>query len=85
MLALESASHDFDIEPDHSITSLYEEDKIRLTKYYGLVPRHLLEQAQQETDAEEESCITHCETKKTLVTTLRLLLLVGNDGTFVKS
>jgi hypothetical protein len=26
-----------------------------LTKYYGLVPRHLLKQAQQETDAEEET------------------------------
>ena len=55
MWTLESASHDFDIEPDQTLLLLYEEDKFVLTKYYGLVPRHLLEQAQQETDAEEET------------------------------
>ena len=38
---LGEASEDFDIEPDQDIT-LYQSDKIRLTKYYGLVPRHLL-------------------------------------------
>ena len=36
---------DFDIEPDHEITTTYDEDKVRLTKYYGLVPRELLEAA----------------------------------------
>ncbi len=38
---LGEASEDFDIEPDQDLT-LYQSDKIRLTKYYGLVPRHLL-------------------------------------------
>ena len=47
-----SASPDTDLEPDQDIT-IYNDDKIRLTKYYGLVPRELLEAATSE-DFEEE-------------------------------
>ena len=39
---MESAAPDTDLEPDQDIT-LYHDDKVRLTKYYGLVPKHLLE------------------------------------------
>ena len=41
------AAPDLDIEPDQE---LFDEptDKVRLTKYYGLVPRHLLEAAGEE-------------------------------------
>jgi len=38
-----SASEDFNLEPDSELT-VTQDDKTRLTKYYGLVPRHLLEQ-----------------------------------------
>ena len=44
---LGNASEDFDLEPDQELT-LYQDDKIRLTKYYGLVPRHLLKEADEE-------------------------------------
>ena len=37
-----SAAPDTDLEPDQDLT-LYNDDKIRLTKYYGLVPKELLE------------------------------------------
>ena len=37
-----TASEDFNIEPDSELT-VQQDDKTRLTKYYGLVPRHLLE------------------------------------------
>lgn len=50
-----TASTDLDIEPDSEILSTYNDDKVRLTKYYGLVPRHLLEQAMADPDAEEEA------------------------------
>ena len=46
------ASSDFNIEADKDL-SVYDDNKVRLTKYYGLVPRHLLEAAQLDTDAEE--------------------------------
>ena len=50
-----TAAPDFDIEPDQDITSTYDDDKVRLTKYYGLVPRHLLTDALADPDAEEEA------------------------------
>jgi hypothetical protein len=47
-----SAAPDTDLEPDQDIT-IYNDDKIRLTKYYGLVPRELLAEALDD-DIEEE-------------------------------
>mgnify|MGYP000179592788 FL=1 len=52
-IPLELASTDFDIEPDQEL-SQFEDDKVRLTKYYGLVPRHLLDKSLEEPDSEEE-------------------------------
>ena len=39
-----SAASDTDLEPDQDLT-IYNDDKVRLTKYYGLVPRELLNSA----------------------------------------
>jgi hypothetical protein len=39
---IESAATDTDLEPDQDLT-IYNDDKVRITKYYGLVPRELLE------------------------------------------
>ena len=44
---IESASTDSDIEADKELTS-FDEDKVRLTKYYGLIPRHLYNAAVME-------------------------------------
>jgi hypothetical protein len=48
------AAPDTDLEPDQDIT-IYNDDKVRLTKYYGLVPRELLDTAMDDVneDAEE--------------------------------
>ena len=46
------AASDTDLEPDQDIT-IYNDDKVRLTKYYGLVPRELLSDAMDE-EVEEE-------------------------------
>ena len=45
------AAPDTDLEPDQDIT-IYNDDKVRLTKYYGLVPRELLNAAVSEDDEE---------------------------------
>ena len=50
---LGNAAEDFDIEPDQELT-MYQDDKIRLTKYYGLVPRHLLRESEEYVDLETE-------------------------------
>ena len=42
-----TAAFDTDLEPDQDIT-VYSDDKVRLTKYYGLVPKHMLEEATDE-------------------------------------
>ena len=47
-----TASTDTDLEPDHEI-SVYSDDKVRLTKYYGLVPKQLLDEAMDDEDEEE--------------------------------
>ena len=46
------AAPDTDLEPDQDIT-IYNDDKVRLTKYYGLVPRELLNSSLSEDDEEE--------------------------------
>jgi len=46
------AAPDTDLEPDQDIT-IYNDDKVRLTKYYGLVPRELLDSATRDEDEEE--------------------------------
>lgn len=43
------AAPDLDLEPDEELWQ-QPEDKVRLTKYYGLVPRHMLENAFDEDD-----------------------------------
>lgn len=50
---LESADTDSDIEADKELTS-FDEDKVRLTKYYGLIPRNLYNAAIMEDDEDDE-------------------------------
>ena len=51
---IESADTDSDIEADKDLTS-FDDDKVRLTKYYGLVPKHLYNDAVMEEDEDELS------------------------------
>ena len=44
---LEDADTDTDLEVDKEL-STYDDDKVRLTKYYGLIPRHVYNQALEE-------------------------------------
>jgi hypothetical protein len=54
------ASTDTDLEPDKEL-SHYPEDKVRLVKYYGLVPRDLFNEAVDEEDAEVVSLTESAE------------------------
>lgn len=55
------AQTDFNLEPDQDLTS-FSEDKVRLTKYYGLVPAHLLKKAEKsELDSDDEEEIEDIE------------------------
>ncbi len=75
---LGNASEDMDIEPDQELT-LYQDDKIRLTKYYGLVPRHLLYSSDmfedEETEEEEGNESYYVEA----------IVVIANDGVLLKA
>mgnify|MGYP003630983532 CR=1 FL=1 len=80
-----SASPDFDIEPDQDLTS-FDDDKVRLTKYYGLVPRHLLEKAMQDEDAEEEVVdLGSDENEDDASYYVEAVVIIANGGTLLKA
>jgi len=70
---------DTDLDPDHELTT-QPTDKARLTKYYGLVPRHLLEndedfeEVEQLTDAEEDTDFY-----------VEAIVVIANGGTLLKA
>jgi hypothetical protein len=67
---IESAAADTDLEPDQDLT-IYNDDKVRLTKYYGLVPRKLLEE--EDVEVEEESMYVEA------------IVVIANGGTLLKA
>ncbi len=54
------AASDYDLEADQDLTS-FDEDKVRLTKYYGLVPRYLLKIGEKEALLGEDEDIADLE------------------------
>jgi len=50
------APSDIDLEPDAEL-SVYPENKVRLTRYYGLVPTHLLEDAPEDAGQYTEAVV----------------------------
>ena len=83
------AASDFEIEPDHDLTS-YDDDKVRLTKYYGLVPRVLLEAANnppEEEDVDSDLTVAIEETKDTEDQSyyVEALVVIANNGILLKA
>jgi uncharacterized membrane protein len=50
---IETAATDTNLEPDKEL-STFDEDKVRLTKYYGLVPKHLFNEAMLDEEDDDE-------------------------------
>ena len=71
---LGNASEDFDLEPDSELT-VHQDDKVRLTKYYGLVPRHLLEkELDYELDDDEKQSYY-----------IESVVIIGNESVLLKA
>ena len=79
---LTEATSDFNLEPDQDLTS-FSEDKIRLTKYYGLVPTHLLKKAMADDDAEEEVVEFDSEEEETYY--VEAMVVIANGGILLKA
>jgi len=71
---------DIDLEPDQTLVA-FDEDKVRLTKYYGLVPTHLFEKATNE-DGEEVVTIVDDEGPKSKY--VEAIVVIANGGTLLK-
>ena len=67
---IESAAADTNLEPDQDLT-IYNDDKVRLTKYYGLVPKELLEA--EDVEVEEDSKYVEA------------IVVIANGGTLLKA
>lgn len=67
---IESAAADTDLEPDQDLT-IYNDDKVRITKYYGLVPKELLES--EGVEVEEDSKYVEA------------IVVIANGGTLLKA
>ena len=72
------AASDTDLEPDQDLT-IYNDDKVRLTKYYGLVPRELLESAVSD---ETEELVEEEESKSKYV---EAVVVIANGGILLKA
>jgi hypothetical protein len=73
-----NAAPDTDLEPDQDLT-VYSDDKVRLTKYYGLVPRELLDSAMSD-DVEELVQEEGSDSKY-----VEAVVVIANGGTLLKA
>ena len=81
---IESASTDTDIEADKEL-STFDEDKVRLTKYYGLVPRHLFVDAMMESEDDElAEEIGSEEDKSDEEGYVEVIMVIANGETLLK-
>ena len=74
-VSVTQASPDVDLEPDQDLT-IYNDDKVRLTKYYGLVPRELLYATEKEVEVLSE------ETESEYV---EAIVVIANNGILLKA
>ena len=78
---LTQSTPDLDIEPDQELTT-FDDSKVRLTKYYGLVPRHLLTTAMQESEDEETVDLSEAEEDTYYV---EAIIVIANNGILLKA
>lgn len=81
-----SAAPDQDLEPDQDLT-IYQDDKVRLTKYYGLVPRKEFNEAMDLPEPKEESSKKEGSKEHELDEEseyVEAIVVVGNGGVLLK-
>ena len=71
-----SPNDEFNIEAAQDLT-IYQDGKTRLTKYYGLVPRHLLEEEMEDSD------LITSEDKESYY--IEACVIIANKGTILKA
>jgi hypothetical protein len=77
-------SMDTDLEPTQEITQ-YEDDKVKLLTYYGLVPREYLEQLENEEDGEVEDLFPEDSIQDEYSDMVEAIVVIANDGVLLKA
>jgi hypothetical protein len=77
-------SMDTDLEPTQEITQ-YEDDKVKLLTYYGLVPREYLEQLENEEDGEVEDLFPEDSIQDEYSDLVEAIVVIANDGVLLKA
>ena len=80
---IEDADTDTDLEADKEITA-YDEDKVRLTRYYGLVPKHLFVDATTETEEDEMSDLEEKDDTEAETGFVEAIIVIANGGQLLK-
>ena len=85
---LEDAATDTDLEADKDLTA-YEDDKVRLTRYYGLVPKHLYTSALNDSEEDEMSDLETDDSKEDDDDDkddgyIEVIIVVANGGQLLK-
>jgi len=75
------AYQDTDLEADKEL-STFDDDKVRLTKYYGLVPKHLFNAAMNE--PEDDDDLTEKEEDDEDEGYIEAMVVIGNGGVLLK-
>ena len=79
------ASSDFNIEADKDLGAVYQDDKVRLTKYFGLVPRRLLDSAMAEEEAEEITDFGADTAEDDHSELVEAVVIIANNGILLKA
>ena len=80
---IEDADTDTELEADKEITA-YDEDKVRLTRYYGLVPKHLFVDATTETEEDEMSDLEEKDDTEAETGFVEVVIVIANGGQLLK-
>lgn len=78
---ISDSEQDTDLEPDKEL-STFDSDKVRLTKYYGLVPKHLLNDSL--TEDEEDDDLTEKEEDEEDEGYVEAMVVIANGGVLLK-
>ena len=81
---LEAAYPDSDLEPDQELT-VFNDDKIRLTKYYGKIPAYIFNEAMQEDLGDDEEIAELIEEDETEAEGyIEVVAVIANGGQLLK-
>ena len=83
---IQAAYEDTDLEPDQELT-IYSDDKVRLTKYYGLVPKYLYEEAIKEEfddDVDVSDLLENTDEEMTNTDYIEVVAVIANGGQLLK-